>query len=148
MGYNYTDLNGVNQVGHMPFQLNTKYGRRQDSATAFLYPYQKQRKNLVVLSKALATKILINRHKEAYGVMFTYNRVLYRALAKKEVIVCAGAINSPQLLMLSGIGPKSHLSKLGTYNQFHIKLNDSLNIFTVRIAAFLLINQSTTFYGL
>lgn len=62
----------------------------------------------------MVSKILIDpKTKTAYGVEFIRNKKLHRILAKKEVISSAGAINSPQLLMLSGIGPKKHLSSLG-----------------------------------
>lgn len=62
----------------------------------------------------MVTKILINpQSKIAYGVEFTRNRRKYRVLAKREVIVSAGAINSPHLLMLSGIGPRQHLEENG-----------------------------------
>lgn len=109
LGYPIRDLNGRNQTGVMPFQLNTKRGRRQDSGTAFLRPVL-HRRNLKVLTNSLVTKILI-KNKVAKGVLFLNNGVLYKATAKKEVIVCAGTINSPQLLMLSGIGPKKHLEE-------------------------------------
>lgn len=62
----------------------------------------------------MVSKILIDpKTKRAYGVDFVRNKKKHRILAKKEVIVAAGAINSPQLLMLSGIGPKKHLNSLG-----------------------------------
>lgn len=60
-----------------------------------------------------ATKILIHpKTSRAYGIMFVRNGVKQIVYAKKEVILSAGAINSPQLLMLSGIGPQEHLQKL------------------------------------
>uniref|UniRef100_A0A6P7GWL5 Glucose dehydrogenase [FAD, quinone]-like n=1 Tax=Diabrotica virgifera virgifera TaxID=50390 RepID=A0A6P7GWL5_DIAVI len=109
MGYKNRDLNGVDQNGVMTMQINTRKGRRQDSGTAFIKPFL-HRKNLKVLTEALATKIII-QNKIATGVEYLRNGVLYSARAKKEVIVSAGTINSPQLLMLSGIGPKKHLQK-------------------------------------
>lgn len=60
------------------------------------------------------TKILINdRTKSAYGVEFIRKRQLTRVFTRKEVILSSGAFNSPQLLMLSGVGPKEHLQDLG-----------------------------------
>lgn len=109
IGLGLTDPNGVEQIGVSPIPINTKGGRRQDSGTAFIKPVLK-RKNLKFLTNSLVTKILINATtKEAEGVLFSKNRKLYRASASKEVVVCAGTINTPQLLMLSGIGPKEHL---------------------------------------
>lgn len=117
IGFNLTDPNGAEQIGVSPYQLTTKHGRRDDSGTAFIVPVLK-RKNLKVLTQSLVTKILINpTTKEAYGVIFSNNKTNYRALADKEVIVCAGAINTPQLLMLSGVGPKKHLLEHSAYPQ-------------------------------
>lgn len=59
-------------------------------------------------------KILINPDtKEAYGIKYARNKKYHTAIATKEVILCAGGLNSPQLLMLSGVGPKDHLEELG-----------------------------------
>ncbi|XP_072386043.1 glucose dehydrogenase [FAD, quinone]-like [Diabrotica undecimpunctata] len=107
MGYPIGDLNGRLQIGTMPFQINTKNGIRQDSGTAFILPVL-DRPNLQILTGSLVIKITIHG-KQVDGVLFLRDGILYRARSKKEVIVCAGAINSPQLLMLSGIGPKNHL---------------------------------------
>nr|CAI5865172.1 unnamed protein product [Callosobruchus analis] len=112
MGYNLTDVNGKQQIGVTQFQINVKDGKRQDSGTAFIVPFL-DRKNLKVVTKALATKIIIDDSKEARGVQFSHGGKLYTAKASKEVIVCGGTINTPQLLMLSGIGPKDHLEQHG-----------------------------------
>lgn len=112
LGLDLTDPNGLNQTGVSPIPINIKNGRRQDPGTAFLVPVL-ERENLKVLVESLVTKILINATtKEAYGVLFSSNKTRYRALATKEIIVCGGSINTPQLLMLSGIGPKKHLEEL------------------------------------
>lgn len=58
-------------------------------------------------------QVLINSNKEAYGVEFEINGDVYQVGATKEVIVSGGTINSPQILMLSGIGPRKHLESLG-----------------------------------
>lgn len=111
IGLYQTDPNGPYQIGASPFPVNTKHGRRQDTGTAFLRPVMK-RENLVISTDSLVIKILVNAtSREADGVLFSKDGTLYRALATKEVILCAGTINSAQLLMLSGIGPKNHLSR-------------------------------------
>lgn len=93
----------------MLFQANLKNGRRFSTNAAFLFP-AKNRLNLHVKKNSMVTRIIIDgRTKTAVGVEFVFNRKKYKVFAKKEVIVCGGAINSPQLLMLSGIGPKKHL---------------------------------------
>jgi choline dehydrogenase len=86
-----------------------KNGRRCSTNTAFLFPTQ-GRSNLFVKKYSLVTRILIDIvNKTAIGVEFVSNNKTYRAFVRKEVIISGGAINSPQLLMLSGIGPKKHL---------------------------------------
>lgn len=63
---------------------------------------------------ARVTEILINdENKSAYGVRFLKDKKTYSVNATKEILLCAGVFNSPQILMLSGIGPKDHLEELG-----------------------------------
>ena len=62
---------------------------------------------------AMVTKILMDSNNVAYGVQFSSKQKKYLVRARKEVILSAGAINSPQLLMLSGIGPEKHLRSVG-----------------------------------
>lgn len=113
LGRKIVDYNGEEQLGVSKAQFNTISGRRGSTAKAFLQTAY-NRPNLEILIQSLVTKILITEeHKTAYGVQFTYNGILYVAEARKEVIISAGTIGSPQLLMLSGIGPKIHLNKLG-----------------------------------
>ncbi|KOX71153.1 Glucose dehydrogenase [acceptor] [Melipona quadrifasciata] len=123
MGYEVRDINGEHQTGFMVAQGTIRHGSRCSTAKAFLRP-AKSRKNLHVALEAHVTKILIDpSSKRAYGVEFVRNGETLRVLAKKEVIVSAGAVNSPQLLMLSGIGPREHLSQHGIpqlYNVYDI----------------------------
>ncbi|MES2797880.1 MAG: GMC family oxidoreductase N-terminal domain-containing protein [Bacteroidota bacterium] len=106
------DYNGENQEGAFHFQFTKKNGVRQSTATAFLKPVL-SRKNLTIITHAIVNQVLIENDK-AIGVSFSKGKsTLNRVLAKKEVILSAGAIISPQLLMLSGIGPKDELKKQG-----------------------------------
>lgn len=89
-----------------------KNGVRQNVAKSYLSPIR-HRSNLYVLKRAYVTKILIDSDKKAYGVSVFQDDIHRDFIAKKEVILSAGAVNSPQLLMLSGIGPKEHLENLG-----------------------------------
>ncbi|XP_063922039.1 glucose dehydrogenase [FAD, quinone]-like [Zophobas morio] len=108
----FIDYNGRSQIGVSKLQSNIKRGRRQSFGTAFLNNARK-RSNLKVVTKALVTKITIDRRsKQATGIEFVTNNKKFRVRAKKEVIVSAGAINTPQLLMLSGIGPRNHLKDM------------------------------------
>src|SRR4051812_34764252 len=107
------DFNGAEQEGAGPLQLTQKRGRRWSAADAFLHPVKKQRENLTVATKAHARKVLIENGR-AVGVQYASDKDgLQTARAGREVIVAAGAINSPQLLMLSGIGPADHLREHG-----------------------------------
>lgn len=88
-------------------------GTRMSSARAYLHPIR-YRKNLHVVKYSRATNVLIDPvTKTAVGVEFIRGRRKYRVMARKEVILSAGAINSPHLLSLSGIGPKTDLNRLG-----------------------------------
>lgn len=90
-----------------------KNGTRWSTSSAFLHPAH-LRRNLHVKKMSLVTKILINPvTKVAYGIEFVRNRNRYIVKAKREIILSAGAINSPQLLMLSGVGPREHLQQMG-----------------------------------
>lgn len=86
-------------------------GRRSSTARAYLHPVR-QRPNLQVLTHARTQRILIEGQR-AVGVQYTHQGRLCQTRARREVIVCGGAYNSPQLLMLSGIGPAEHLQSLG-----------------------------------
>lgn len=103
------DFNGATQEGVGYFQVTQKEGLRHSAAKAFLTP-SLQRKNLTVITHTQVEKIIIN-DKVATGVSFKHNGKLQSITAQKEVILSAGAIHSPQLLMLSGIGPKNELEK-------------------------------------
>lgn len=114
-GHAYVDdINANKRFGYTNVQGTYAYHRRQSTAKAFLIP-AKHRPNLHIIYNAHVKTIQMIRHNRAEGVKFaihTKNGVYQMdAFAKKEVIVSAGSINSPQLLMLSGIGPKEHLNK-------------------------------------
>uniref|UniRef100_A0A2H8TE31 Glucose dehydrogenase acceptor n=1 Tax=Melanaphis sacchari TaxID=742174 RepID=A0A2H8TE31_9HEMI len=113
LGYPVRDLNGKNQIGFNFHQLTMKNGLRYSTNVAFLHPIRK-RKNLFIKKKSHVTRILFDTtgHR-AIGVEYYRGNKNYRVFARKEVIISAGAVNSPQLLMLSGIGPKDHLISKG-----------------------------------
>lgn len=107
-----SDYNGVEQAGSGLFQFTIKDGRRHSAASAFLKPVL-NRANLKVITHAHTTQILI-QHDRATGVEFrTGKNLTQQVSARKEVILSAGAFQSPQLLMLSGIGPVDTLRSVG-----------------------------------
>jgi len=105
------DLNGAVSEGISLMPNSVRKGVRQSSAEAFLRPARK-RSNLVVETCALARRVVIEGRK-AIGVEYEKERTIHTVLATREVVLAAGAIGSPQILMLSGIGPGRHLQEHG-----------------------------------
>ncbi|XP_058823386.1 glucose dehydrogenase [FAD, quinone] [Topomyia yanbarensis] len=113
MGYQETDPNGEIMMGFSKAQATMRNGRRCSAAKAFLRPVA-NRPNLHISINSRVTRILIDPiTKVAYGVEFLKNKRRYAVKVGKEVVLSAGAIASPQLLMLSGVGPKEHLQEVG-----------------------------------
>ena len=110
LGFEEVDYNGENQIGFSGSQVNVREGARASSAGEFLRPIM-SRANLHVATRAHVSKVHI-RDRTAIGVSFIRNGVKKMVKAKREVILSAGAVGSPQILMLSGIGPKHHLESL------------------------------------
>jgi choline dehydrogenase len=110
-GYALTDdVNGYRQEGFAPFDRNVHRGRRLSAARAYLHPVM-TRPNLTVKTRAHVSKVLFEGSR-AVGVEFTHRGTVRQARAG-EVILCGGAINSPQLLQLSGVGSAGHLRGTG-----------------------------------
>ena len=105
------DFNGATQEGAGTYQMTIKGRRRNSAARAFLRPAMR-RGNLTVLTGAQVTRVRIEGTR-ATGVEYLQGGQRHTLRARAEVILCGGAINSPQLLMLSGIGPGAHLQSLG-----------------------------------
>jgi choline dehydrogenase len=111
-GYPYTpDPNGAQQEGFGPVERTTKGGRRASVARGYL-AQARGRPNLTVATRALATAIRLEASR-AVGVDYVQGGAPGEARAEREVVLAGGAINSPQLLQLSGIGPADHLRSLG-----------------------------------
>ncbi len=109
------DFNRDEREGLGFYHVTQKNGRRWSTAKAYLTG-AKDRPNLDILTGVAAERILI-KDNIAYGVQVREKGKVRRILANEEVISCGGAINSPQLLMLSGIGPRAHLEELGIHVQ-------------------------------
>lgn len=108
LGFN-ADFNGIRQEGVGYYQVTQRDGERCSAATAYLHPVR-SRPNLVVHTGALASRITFDRRR-ATGVTYGMLGKAFHQAAAREVILCGGAINSPQLLMLSGIGPAAELRR-------------------------------------
>ena len=115
IGYDIVDYNGETQEGFSENHINVRNGVRSSTSLEFLGP-ARGRPNLHVAVNSFVTKIEIDNtpgNKRAKGVYVIRKERKHYIQAKKEVIVSGGSVNSPQLLMLSGIGPKRHLEELG-----------------------------------
>ena len=111
-GYPLTDdVNGYRQEGFAPFDRNVHRGRRLSASRAYLHPVR-DRKNLEVRTRAFVTRVLFEGTR-AVGVEYTRGRGTPERVRAGEVILSGGAINSPQTLQLSGVGPADELSALG-----------------------------------
>ena len=106
-----SDFNGAVQEGVGHFQINTKNGKRCSAADAFLRPALR-RTNVSLITQALATRIRFDK-KRAAGVEYVKAGQTHFAKARREVILCGGSVNTPQLLQLSGVGPAALLKEHG-----------------------------------
>ena len=131
-GFNLTnDVNGYRQEGFARFDRNIYRGRRLSAARAYLYPV-KSRPNLTIKTRAMVTKVIFEG-KRAIGVEVIIKGKTERILGK-EIILCGGAINTPQILQLSGIGNQDDLIPLGIKMIQHLpgvgaNLQDHLEVY-------------------
>ena len=111
-GYPYNeDLNGATQEGFGPAQQTIWNGKRESTGQSFIKPVL-DRKNLTI-SKMSVTKKLLFKGNKCIGLEYIKNKTVHSVFAEREVMVCGGAINSPQLLQLSGIGRGDYIKKWG-----------------------------------
>ena len=134
LAYNI-DFNGDNPEGVGPFQVTQKDGRRCSTARGYLAPVR-ARPNLTVITDAHATKVAIEQHR-AVAVDYRHYGRMQRVTANREIILSAGAIQSPRLLMLSGVGDRQHLQQAGVEAVHHLpgvgqNLQDHLDVILVQ----------------
>jgi len=108
------DFNGATQEGAGLYHVTQKNGSRHSASDAYLKP-ARRRPNLTVLTGAHATRVIIENHR-AVGVEYLRGGAIRRARAESEVVLAGGAVNSPQLLLLSGIGPADELRSAGVHS--------------------------------
>lgn len=109
------DFNGIDQEGVGMYQVTHRQGERFSAAKAYLTPNM-SRRNLRIETEAMVTRIIIEPTESgvrAVGAEFMQNGVRRTIHARREVLLCAGALQSPQLLMLSGVGPGVDLTRMG-----------------------------------
>lgn len=106
------DFNGPMQAGAGLYQVTQRDGARCSAATAYLDRATRARPNLTIQTGAVASRVTFE-HGRATGVVYATARGAFHQLALREVLLCGGTINSPQLLMLSGIGPAMDLRRHG-----------------------------------
>lgn len=138
VGRDTIDYNGRRVLGVSRTQMNKINGSRLSAARAYIRPIIDSRENLEVSIGSYVTEILTQgkgKDLKAVGVKFTRNGRTYTARAKKEVIVSAGSLLTPQVLMLSGIGPKEELSKHNIPVKVDLQVGRNLH-------------DHTTFYGI
>lgn len=126
-GYDFVnDLNADKPLGYSIFQGTVRNGQRYSTFKSHVVPV-KDRSNLHVIKNAHVTKVEINEDGIATGVRFIYkdSKELV-ANSRKEIVVSAGTINSPQLLMLSGVGPRKHLEELGISVKSDLPVGENL----------------------
>ncbi|MEM7660789.1 MAG: choline dehydrogenase [Pseudomonadota bacterium] len=118
-----SDFNGADQEGFSHYQRTIRDGERWSASYAYLRPIEEVRPNLTILSTGLVTKVVVeNGRAKGVEVVSGPGQRPERIDATSEVIVCAGAVQSPQLLMLSGIGPADEIKKHGI--EVHADLKD------------------------
>jgi len=105
------DYNGARQEGAFVYQVTQKNGERCSAAKAYLTP-NLSRPNLKVITRAQTSRVLVENGR-ATGVEYLQGNTTQQARARREVVMTAGAFGTPQVLMLSGIGPGAHLRSLG-----------------------------------
>lgn len=124
LGYeNLTDTNASKYIGFGLVQGTIDKGTRCSTAKAFL---TNTTNNLHVVKHSMVTEIILNDRKQAVAVKFIRKGQVYEARCTKEIIVSCGTINSPQLLMLSGIGPTEHLEEIGITTKIDLPVGKHL----------------------
>lgn len=113
----------------MLYQHTSRHGERLSTNAAFIRPIRRKRKNLTIRTQAHVTRVLIDpTTKHAFGVEYIRDgdAKIRTVRARKEVIICAGSINSPKLLLLSGVGPRKQLEYFGIHVVQDLRVGENL----------------------
>ena len=139
LGFNITDYNGADQKDFSRMQITVRNGVRESTGLAFL-GRMGVRPNLDIVLETFVTKVYIE-NKVARGVYYVRNGKKSFVAARKEVILSAGTINTPQLLMLSGVGPREHLESMNIQVIADLPVGNNMQDHQM-VALFTKINQS------
>lgn len=143
LGQKLIDYSRETQIGIGLATGSTVNGRRVSAAEAYIYPIYKDRPNLHILTSAQATKILINETtKAAHAVQYVVDGVQRIVASRKEIILSAGAIGSPHLLMLSGVGREEMLKKANITMVQELPVGESFHVGIAVQAPHILVNTS------
>lgn len=144
LGHKVLDYNGHDQLGFGVAQVTTRRGKRESTGSAFLDTAYK-RTNLKILPQSHVTKIHIGDHtSEVKGVEYVHEGVTHVSKAKKEVILSAGPISSPQILQLSGVGPKATLEHLDIPCKVDLPVGENLQDHVVFMGLNFILNETAT----
>jgi choline dehydrogenase len=130
VGYPERDVNADTQLGVMVYQHTSRHGERLSTNAAFIRPIRRKRRNLTIRTQTHVTRVLIDpQTKHAFGVEYIRDgdASITTVRARKEVILSAGTINSPKILMLSGVGPKEHLDYFGIHVTENLSVGENLH---------------------
>lgn len=122
-------MNAESQLGVMLYQHTSRHGERLSTNVAFIRPIRRKRSNLTIRTQAHVTRVLIDpRTKHAFGVEYIRDgeAKIRTVRARKEVILSAGSINSPKLLLLSGVGPRDQLQHFGIHVIKDLRVGENL----------------------
>ncbi len=137
------DYNGQQNEGFGRSQYTIGNGRRSSSAVAYLHPIR-HRRNLTVDVRAQVTRIIMSGT-HAQGIEYVKDSITIHAMATREVILCSGTYNTPQLLMLSGIGPSAHLREMGIETRVDLPVGNNLQDHLAALILFTRPNNTSTF---
>lgn len=143
-GYPISDPNGESQIGFSQCQATMRLGRRCSASKAYIRPAA-TRSNLHISMNSWVTNVVIDKNtKIAVGVEFYKNNRKHFIKVTKEIILAAGAIGSPHLLMLSGVGPSNHLKEFSIPVIQDLKVGQNMQDHNSLSSLTFLVNQSIT----
>lgn len=140
-------MNADSQLGVMAYQHTSRHGERLSTNAAFIRPIRRKRRNLTIRTQAHVTRVLIDpQTKHAFGVEYIRDgdASITTVRARKEVILSAGSINSPKILMLSGVGPKEHLDYFGIHVIQDLRVGENLHDHVTVRGVIISINETAT----